>query len=77
MAYTPAEMRNIGLSVGVLIVSALAITAFAYSAIALFYVLAVVAVALGFYMAYALSKESGQAQAAAQPTQKAKRRRQE
>ncbi|MGC9157109.1 MAG: hypothetical protein ACP5GD_02920 [Candidatus Micrarchaeia archaeon] len=77
MAYTPTEMKNIGLSLSVLIASALAITAFAYSAIVLFYVLAVVAVALGFYMAYALSKESSQAQSATQPAQRAKRRRQE
>ncbi len=75
MAYTPVEIKDMGISLSVIITSILAIVAFAYSATAVFYILAVVAVALGLYMAYALSKESTQQAAAQVAAQKGKRRR--
>jgi len=66
-----SEARNMAIAILVLVLSIFAIAAFALSSMALFYLLAVVAIAMGFYMAYSVSRESKSVQ---QKAEKGKRR---
>ena len=56
------EMRAFIFSVGVVVFSVLAIIALVLSATELFYLLAVLAIALGIYMAYHVSKAPARTQ---------------
>ncbi|MDE1855461.1 MAG: hypothetical protein KGH57_04055 [Candidatus Micrarchaeota archaeon] len=65
------ESQAFMFSVGVVVLSILAVIAFVFSGGSLiFYVLAVVAVALGLYMAYHISKTPAQASGAQRRKQK-------
>ncbi len=73
VAYSSSEVRSLSLAIVVVAVSIFAMIAFAMSSLALFYTLAVIAIALGFFMAYYISKESKAVQA--QPSERSTRSR--
>ncbi len=71
------EMQAFTFSIGVVVLSIIAVVSFALQVMALFYAFAVLAIALGFYMAYHLSKAPAQSARARQaaPARKPRKRR--
>ncbi len=75
MPIDDVDKQQLGIAVGVVVLSVVAIAAFVFTGAGwLFYILAVITILLGFYMAYTLHKEGAPA-AVGQRQPKPKRRR--
>ncbi|MGC8676002.1 MAG: hypothetical protein ACP5T3_00600 [Candidatus Micrarchaeia archaeon] len=74
MEYSQGEMRMLSIAIIVILLSAFAIVAFALGSMAIFYLLAIIAIVMGFYLAYYASIESKAEQKAGAKKEKGKRR---
>jgi len=72
VAYSPSEVKALALAIVVIILGIFAIIAFAMSSLTAFYLLAIMAVAFGFYMAYYIGHSNTATASNVQPQKKKK-----
>ena len=58
MEMASSERLSLALAFTVILLTVIAVAAFAYNSMLLFYVVAAIVIALGFYFAYRVSKET-------------------
>ena len=63
MEMASSERLSLALAFAVIFLTVVAVAAFAYNSMLLFYVVAAIVIALGFYFAYRVSKETRPKQA--------------